>query len=233
MGAEYHLKDSPIPEGFRILEERLEVAGLGQRRAAGKSVVQAPKRRLELERDLHNRHDPNAIRVYGRTPGLFSERRQLLGFVPREAAKRIVEAGIEGQVQPRLLKTWLGDSGFVEILFQILVPADSYPEPASPAKHGHYTKCVERVKWLKREKRHAEAIELLLEAVDSTEAEAEEHGWGVAPWYYEQLAIIYRKEKNAEAEVEILERYETQTTAAGSGPSALRKRLKKARQLLR
>lgn len=105
---------------------------------------------------------------------------------------------------------------------------------AAGAVNGkHYTDHVERVKWLKREKRHEEAIALLLDLVTATERESQVagKGWGVAPWYYEQLAIIYRKEKRFDDEVAILERYQLQTKAPGAGPSKLAERLEKARAL--
>ena len=119
---------------------------------------------------------------------------------------------------------------------------------------GHYTDSVEEIKTLKREGRNAQAIELLLKCIDATEKEAKsanskpsvlderfafleedrsEHGWGVAPWYYEQLAILYRKEKQYQKEVEILERYEQQEKAPGVGPQKLADRLVKARELAR
>lgn len=44
----------------------------------------------------------------------------------------------------------------------------------------------------------------------ATEVESRLEKWSVAPWYYEQLAISYRKCGNAEAEVSILERYSRQ-----------------------
>lgn len=98
----------------------------------------------------------------------------------------------------------------------------------------HYTGYVEHVKQLKREKRHSEAIDLLLKLIDATEAEARAvgKGWGVAPWYYEQLAIIYRKEKRLHNEVALLERYDAQPKAPGICPSKIGERLKKARKLL-
>jgi len=95
----------------------------------------------------------------------------------------------------------------------------------------HYTEYVELVKQLKREERHDEAIKLLLQLVTGTEREARTAGWGVAPWYYEQLAIIYRKEKRYDEEVEILERYQKQTKASGAKPSKLAERLIKAKEL--
>jgi len=97
----------------------------------------------------------------------------------------------------------------------------------------HYTGHVERVRQLKRERRHSKAITLLLKLIDATEAEAKVMGpgHGVAPWYYEQLAIVYRKEKRYADEVAVLERYEAQQKAPGVGPQKLAARLKKARKL--
>ncbi len=103
----------------------------------------------------------------------------------------------------------------------------------------HYTGYVEHVRQLKREKRYNEAIELLLKLVDATERESKlsreawGDGWGVAPWYYRQLAIIYRKEKRYNDEVSILERYENQQKAPGVTPAKLAERLIKAKELAR
>ncbi|MDO9475792.1 MAG: hypothetical protein Q7L07_03695 [Pseudohongiella sp.] len=119
---------------------------------------------------------------------------------------------------------------------------------------GHYTDSVEKIKSLKRDGKNTEAIEVLLKCVDATENEAKsansqppvlddwfafleagrsDTGRGVAPWYYEQLAILYRKEKQYNKEVEILERYEKQSKALGVGPQKLAERLIKAKELAR
>jgi hypothetical protein len=95
----------------------------------------------------------------------------------------------------------------------------------------HYTNYPDQIRQLKREKRHVEAIKLLLKLVYATEQESKVAGWGVAPWYYEQLAILYRKEKDYDKEVAILERYESQTKAPGAKPQKLALRLVKAREL--
>jgi hypothetical protein len=96
----------------------------------------------------------------------------------------------------------------------------------------HYTEYVEDVKALCRSGREVEAERLLLDLVDATEAEARAEKWGVAPWYYEQLAISYRKQGNPQGEVDILERYARQTPAPGSMPPELIKRLEKAKARL-
>ena len=97
----------------------------------------------------------------------------------------------------------------------------------------HFTEHVERVKQLKRKGQHNKAIKLLQKLVTATEAESKDSGGssGVAPWYYEQLALIYRKEKRYGDEVAILERYDRQPKAPGATPAKLAKRLKRARSL--
>jgi hypothetical protein len=94
----------------------------------------------------------------------------------------------------------------------------------------HYTAFVEDVRTLKRTGQVEKAIALLLRLVDATEAEAAAKRWGVAPWYYEQLAILYAKTKQLDAEMKILERYAAQRKAPGAGPSKLAERLAKLQQ---
>lgn len=108
---------------------------------------------------------------------------------------------------------------------------------AGSLKNKHYTEYIEYLKQLKRERRHDEAIKLLLELISTVEREAlmAEKLRGVpcfiAPGYYEELAIIYRKERRYDKEVEILERYCDQTKAPGARVSGLEQRLTKAKEL--
>ncbi len=96
----------------------------------------------------------------------------------------------------------------------------------------HYTTYTEDVRHLKRIGNQETAERLLLRLVDATEAEGRAEGWGVAPWYYERLAILYAKRKDAAAELGILERYERQPKAPGVGPSKLAERLARVRAKL-
>ena len=96
----------------------------------------------------------------------------------------------------------------------------------------HFTEHAETIKKLKRDRRTNAAVALLLKCVGATEAEDRLNGWGVAPGYYQQLAIIYRKEKRFADEVSILERYAQQRRAPGALPGKLAERLVKARELL-
>ncbi|MEJ7754561.1 MAG: HIRAN domain-containing protein [Candidatus Limnocylindrales bacterium] len=69
------------------------------------------------------------------------------------------------------------------------------------------------------------AVDLLLEIVDATEAEAHSEGFGVAPAAYETLAVIYRQRKDKDGEVAILERFAHQRHAPGASPPRLLERL--------
>ncbi|MHA1263533.1 MAG: tetratricopeptide repeat protein [Candidatus Freyarchaeota archaeon] len=95
----------------------------------------------------------------------------------------------------------------------------------------HYTEFVSEVESLKRKGRLKDAEKLLLELIDAVEEEARARGpgWAIAPWYYQQLAIIYRKQKNYAAEINILKRYVELTGLTEGG---LADRLKKAEYLL-
>lgn len=76
-------------------------------------------------------------------------------------------------------------------------------------KGKHYTEYVEQVKALKREKKLKEVEHLLLALIDAVEAQQRHDGHIVPPWYYKQLAIIYRSRKDYLAEIKILERHES------------------------
>lgn len=90
---------------------------------------------------------------------------------------------------------------------------------------------VERIRQLKRAGEYDDAVAVLLKEIEIQEHDARlKSGWGVAPWYYEQLAIIYREQKRYADEIAILERYEQQPKAPGVGALKLRERLQKARE---
>jgi hypothetical protein len=94
----------------------------------------------------------------------------------------------------------------------------------------HATAYVEQVQALKRARQFAQAKRLLLALIQAVEAENHVECWGVAPWYYEQLANIYHGQKNYAAEIAMLERYEQQPYRTRVFPFA--NRLIKARELL-
>jgi hypothetical protein len=100
---------------------------------------------------------------------------------------------------------------------------------AGQLRGRHFTEYVEEVKSLHRNGEEEAAERLLLELLDVNEAEARTQGWGVAPWYYEQLAVIYRKRRDSAAEIAILERFTSAPHAPGVTTGKLLERLQKAR----
>lgn len=97
----------------------------------------------------------------------------------------------------------------------------------------HYTTYVDTVKQLKREGKLDEAEALLLRLVDATEQEASVEGSGVAPGYYEQVAIVRSKRGDLEGELEILRRFARQQHAPGVLPAKLLLRKRKVEVKLR
>jgi hypothetical protein len=67
----------------------------------------------------------------------------------------------------------------------------------------HYSTYVSEIENLKKQGFIDQAEHLLLELVNATEAEAKANNSGVAPWYYEELAKIYRRRKDYQKEVAI------------------------------
>jgi hypothetical protein len=96
----------------------------------------------------------------------------------------------------------------------------------------HYTAYVEEVKALKHNENSAPLESLLLTLVDAIEAEAHARQWPVAPWYYQELAVLYRKRKDYAAELAVIERYKHQPHGADSPDDDLLKREAQARELL-
>ena len=94
----------------------------------------------------------------------------------------------------------------------------------------HYSAFATAVRQLKRSGRLDEAIQLLLRLISATEAESAAEQCGVAPWYYEQLAIIYSKQRRPKDELDVLLRYEAQRKAPGIGPAKLAQRLERVRR---
>lgn len=95
----------------------------------------------------------------------------------------------------------------------------------------HYTTYINEVASLKKQNKFDDAEKLLLELITATENESRAENIGVSPWYYEKLAKLYRKQKEYQKEVEILQRFSKQKHAPGVKPQKLLERLEKAKEL--
>jgi hypothetical protein len=93
----------------------------------------------------------------------------------------------------------------------------------------HYTDAVETIKSLKKSKRYDELEKVLLWCVEATEKESKSEGLGVAPYYYDELAKLYRRQKNYQEEYAVLERFARQRHSRGVKTEDLLGRLERAR----
>lgn len=89
---------------------------------------------------------------------------------------------------------------------------------------------ADAIRQLRREGHVQEAERILVGCIQATEHEARQQGHGVAPFYYEQLAILYSKAKCLDDELGVLERYEAAPKAPGATPGKLADRLVKVRE---
>lgn len=101
------------------------------------------------------------------------------------------------------------------------------PEAPGLVDDLHYSAFADDVKAHKRAGRLGQAEALLLRLVAAVEEEARAEGWGVAPWYYEQLAIVYARLGEVGSEIQILERFVRQSHARGAGTARLLRRLER------
>lgn len=136
MHKQYHLDEYPIPEGFRIYQDRVPVMGVAMRRADVAAFCKGSDRKLALLQEPDNRDYPNAIRILGSWKGWLYRKEKLLGYVPVEEAAKLARLGLADSVLPRLLKTYVGTDGFVEIEIQLIGPIDLYRtfSPLPPTK---------------------------------------------------------------------------------------------------
>jgi hypothetical protein len=135
------------------------------------------------------------------------------------------------------LATWFRSKSDASIFKRIHEKIDElgHTHPLSGAGYVRgrlYVTYVYDVENLKSLGKLEEAEKLLLELINATEEQDKERNLGVGPWYYEELAKIYRKSKNFTQEVFILERYARQVHGGGVKPPKLLERLEKAKLLL-
>lgn len=99
----------------------------------------------------------------------------------------------------------------------------------------HYTEYVDDIKELKRQNKLQEAENILLKIIEALKAEAKAEGshWFLAPGYFEQLAIIYRKQKSIEKERCILEQYLKLNKIDGKGETPLEVRYRKVKEMIK
>jgi hypothetical protein len=120
-----------------------------------------------------------------------------------------------------------------ELLFAKATGMSVAPSSAKSADVLRYTDQVSTITELKRAAHLADAAVLLARTILAVEAEAAQKGqtWKLAPWYYKELAIVYRKMKHFDAEVLVLKRYLDHPKSIPQRRAEFASRLAKAREL--
>jgi DNA polymerase-3 subunit epsilon len=104
------------------------------------------------------------------------------------------------------------------------------PGVASGTYEGRqFHEWADAVRQLRREGRVQDAERILIGCIQATELDAMQRGYGVAPFYYEQLAILYSKAKRLGDELTVLERFASAPKSPGELPGKLADRLDKVR----
>ncbi len=171
--------DPQRPSHMKILQQRVETAGIHHRAADARRFIDSGgERRLDLEPEPTNLHDPNAIKVIGVTGGW----RIHIGYVPADLARSIVD----GQMWPDVFADLrMVDSGdYVHVVFDLCVPKGS-----GERKPKNTIPDDEKIVEFKKEVRKAERSHSYYQ---------KEYGCkgGLSVHPYTKLAVVCRKQKD-------------------------------------
>lgn len=113
----------PIPPGYQIYCKDPSLAGSNYRRVDKLRFAESSGQTLRLEREPDNPKDPNAIQVIGDC----IDDDYVIGYLPKQIAKQITNAGLFDVIKPRLCRIYIGErgDGYVEIQYQIVGPKSS------------------------------------------------------------------------------------------------------------
>ena len=114
----------PIPEGFQILWNEVELVFDFSNRDTVQRFIQGNGERIELEREYSNPYDCNAIAVYGIYNGFFFTKREKIGYLPKLVSATIIEKGLLKDLLPRLKNLYIGDTGYCAVLFDLIGPKE-------------------------------------------------------------------------------------------------------------
>jgi len=134
------------------------------------------------------------------------------------------------------LNTWFrnkNDSAIADRIHKKLIELAKEHPIVKPGYYDgrHFTTYVRDFEAIKKNGDFSELEKLLFQLVGATEAESSLDGMGVAPAYYGELAILYRKQKDYAKEISILERFAKHKHANGVKPAQLLERLDKVKKL--
>ena len=208
----------PLPAGWRILTPEMEVAGVKHHLDDVLSFMKSKQIEFDFEAEPGNEYDANAIKIIGIKHGLFRKKQFHLGYVPKEVAAEIAgkvsTADAVEFIAPRLTKIWFGDRGGLKIFIDIAVREDKFNIFSGKSKKKSKAKKEQDLdpsitvpedevgRNLLGEE--LEKKNLVENAIRCYQANVDDNSEGLLP--YNRLAIIYRKRKQYEKEIEVLKK---------------------------
>jgi hypothetical protein len=180
------------------------------------------------------RHAVGGIEFYGRLHEQWKHERAIADPEGWDRENQAIEAEVAEKMRAYVARQAEVDAQQQEVLKQMRERGPAPPVDSSvgtvDGRRPH--EFVEEVNALMRAHRDTEAEQLLLRLLYAIEDESRLSGMGVAPWFYERLAVLYAKRSDHALEVSVLERFARQHHGAGVGPTRLLGRLEKARRRL-
>jgi hypothetical protein len=110
----------PIPSGYRIFFNQMEVSGVGYRKSELAKALSGKQMTLGIEAEPNNKHDKNALKIIAFKKWLFGTKKLHIGYVPKEVAQTIALKNLNKGLLPRLKEIWVGDKGGVKVNIDIL-----------------------------------------------------------------------------------------------------------------
>ena len=225
-----------IEKGKRIIFGGVELKSLDKEIAEdieGRSDVNLV---FDIEPDDHRY--AGAFAVWAEGPRI----NDFVGYLPKDVAQTIREYGIIDDLTVRVDYVWIGDRGgaFVRVnidgppsIIEQMQEQNTSSRVKKETKKPHYFEGYPTFEYqtdinLLKSRKDFDSLETLLKNL--TDAESKNPS-GPAPYTFQELAMLYRKLKRYQDEVEILEQYTLITFKHGRPGRDFSQRIEKARQL--
>ena len=117
-----------IPDGYRIFEKEFSIAGAHHHKKDFFKVVKKGDVEFRMQTEPQNKHDPNAIAIFGARKSFFGQIDKKIGYIPAEIASQLADAGVSDQIILRPKALYISDDSFIDMKFDLLGPKESYKQ---------------------------------------------------------------------------------------------------------
>jgi hypothetical protein len=229
------------PRGFgRKLVEFVKVAGVtraGRSRVVNEFLL-GDEQRITLRPEPSNPVDPNAIAVVGHWTVEGIQKDAQLGYLPREAAQKCIDLLRQGKMEPTIAVLYLPHENYSPGIRLDLWTHRRRPKEVPEAPYDSSIKVPSDPVERNLEGRELEKQGLVDNAIEFYQANVADGFDGNFP--YDRLAVLFRKRKQFDREVLVLERaievFESLRASTRRGDvspklESFRARVKKAKSL--